>query len=52
MLTYGSKVVIPVEIALHTHHLITFQEALNNAALWKALDLLVSFQEKALLREL
>jgi len=33
MLTYGSEVVLPIEVGLHTHRLTTFQESLNNAAL-------------------
>jgi len=32
MLTYSSEVVLPVELALHTHRLTSFQETLNNAA--------------------
>jgi len=51
ILTYGSKVVLPVEAALHTHRLTTFQEALNNTALREALDLLPSVRGDAFLRE-
>ena len=40
MLTYGSEALLPVEVALHTQRLTTFQETLNNAAPWEALDLL------------
>ena len=39
MLTYVSKAVLLVEIALHTHCFTAFQEILNNAALQEALDL-------------
>jgi len=49
MLTYGSEAVLPVGVALHTHHLTTFQEQLNNAALREALDLLPSIRGDALL---
>jgi len=51
MLAFGSEVVLPVEIALHTHHLTTFQEELNNVALREALDLLSSVLSDAFLRE-
>jgi len=51
MLAYGSEAVLPVEVALHTYQLITFQEELNNAALQEALDLLPSIRADALLRE-
>ena len=50
-LTYGSEVVLPVEVALHTHRRTTFQEAPNNAALREALDLLPSIHGDSLLRE-
>jgi len=40
MLAYGSEAILPVEVALHTYHLTTFKEELNNAALREALDLL------------
>jgi len=33
MLAYGSKVVLPVEVALHIHCSTTFQEELDNEAL-------------------
>ena len=33
MLAYGSEAILPVEVALHTHRLTTFQEELNKAAL-------------------
>ena len=39
MLAYGSEAVLPVKVALQTHRLTTFQEALNNATLREALDL-------------
>jgi len=48
MLGHGSEVVQPVEVALHTHRLTTFQEKLNNAALREALDLLPSVRGGAL----
>ena len=51
MLAYGSEAILPVEVALHTHRLTTFQKELNNAALCKALDLLLSVQGDAFLRE-
>jgi len=51
MLTYGSEAVLPIEIALRTHHLTTLQEALNNVALREALDLLPFVRGGALLRE-
>lgn len=51
MLTYGSEVVLLVEVALHTHQLTTFQETSNNAALREALDLLPSVHGDSLLRE-
>ena len=51
MLTYGSEAVLPVEVALHTHRLTTFQEAANNAALREALDLLPSIRDDSMLRE-
>ena len=51
MLAYGSEAVLPIEVALHTHHLTMFQEELNNATLREALDLLPSVREDALLRE-
>jgi len=50
VLAYGSEAVLPVEVALHTHRLTTFQEELNNAALPEALDL-PSIRGDALLRE-
>ena len=50
MLAYGSEAVLPIEVALHTHGLTTFQEGLNNAALRKALDLFPSIRGDALLR--
>jgi len=39
MLAYGSEAVLPVEVALHTDRLTTFQEGLNNMALREALNL-------------
>jgi len=51
MLAYGSEAVLPVEVAFHTHRLITFQEELNNVALQEALDLLPSIRGDALFRE-
>jgi len=50
ILAYGSKAVLPVEVALHTHRLTTFQEGLNNAALREALNLLPPFVEMPPLR--
>jgi len=52
MLAYGSKVVLPVEVALCTHHLTTFQEELNNKALQEVLDLLLSVRGDDLLIEM
>ena len=49
MLTSGSEVVLPIKVGFHTHCLTTFQEALNNAALYEALDLLPSVRGDALL---
>ena len=40
MLAYGLKVVLLVEIALHTHCLTAFQETLSTSVLREALDLL------------
>ena len=40
MPVYGSKVILPVEVTLHTHWLTTFQGNLNNVTLQKALHLL------------
>ena len=51
MLAYGSKAVLPLKVALHTHRLTTFQDELNNEALREALDLLPSIRGDALLRE-
>jgi len=51
MLAYGSEAVLPIEVALQTHWLTTFQEALNNAALHEALDLIPSIRGDALLSE-
>jgi len=51
MLAYGFEVVLPVEVAFHTHWLTTFLEALNNAALREALDHLPSIRNDALIRE-
>ena len=51
MLAYGSKAVLFVEVALHTHRLAIFEEELNNAALYEALDLLSSICDNAVLRE-
>ena len=51
MLAYESEAVLPVEVALHTHHLTTFQEELNNPALREALDLLLVVRGDALLWE-
>ena len=51
MLAYGSEAVLLVDVDLHTHRLITFEEELNNVALQEALDLLPSICGDALLRE-
>ena len=51
MLAYGSEAILPIEVALHTHRLTTFQAASNNAALREALDLLPSVCGDSLLRE-
>jgi len=51
MLAYGSKAVLLVEVALHTHCVTTFQEELNNATLHEALDLLPSVRGDALIGE-
>lgn len=42
---------LPVKVALYTHHLITFQEELNNEALREALALLPFVRGDARLRE-
>ena len=51
MLANGSEAVLLVEVALHTHHLITFQKELNNTTLREVLGLLPSVRGDALLRE-
>jgi len=51
MLAYGSKAVLPVKVALHTHRLTSFPEALNNVALREPLDLLPFIRGDALFRE-
>jgi len=51
MLAYGSEAALPIEVALHTHRLTSFQETLNNVALREALDLLPSIRGDARLRE-
>jgi len=51
MLTYGSKAILPIEVALHTHRLTIFQETLNNVAMWQAFDSVPSVQGNALLHE-
>ena len=51
MLIYDSEAVLPVKVALHKHHLTTFQESLNNTALPEALDLLSSIHGDALIYE-
>ena len=51
MLAYGSKVMLPVEVAFHTHRLTTFQEDLDHKALQEALDLLLSVWGDAFLIE-
>ena len=51
ILTYVSKAMLPIDVALPTHHLITFQEALSNIAPCEALNLLPSVQGDTLLRE-
>jgi len=51
MLAYDSEAVLLIEVALHTCHLTTFQEQLNNAALREALDLLPFVRGDAFLRE-
>jgi len=40
MLVYGSEAVLPIELAICTHKVTTFQTTLNNQALREALDLL------------
>ena len=50
-LTYDFKVVLPVEVALHTHCLTKFQESLNNSTLREALNLLPSVHGDTLLRK-
>ena len=52
MLTDAFEAVLPVDVALHSYHLSTFQEALNNVALQEVLDLLPSIWGDALLREM
>jgi len=51
MLTYNSKVVLPIEVALHTYQLTTFHESLKSLSLWEALDFLPSLRSEAYLRE-
>ena len=51
MLAYGSKAILPVEVALHTHCLTTFYEELNSAVLREALDLLPTVRGDTLIRE-
>jgi len=51
MLTYGSEALLPVEVALHTQRLTTFQETLNNVALREALDLLPCVRGDTFLRQ-
>jgi len=51
ILAYGLEAVLPVEVTLHTHCLITFQRELINAALREALDLLPSIQGDDLLHK-
>ena len=48
MLAYGSEAVLPIEVALHSYLLKTFQEEFNNAALREALDLFPSIRSDAL----
>jgi len=40
MLVYGSEVVLPIEVPIHTHRVAAFQKTLNSQALQDALDLL------------
>jgi len=39
-LVFGSKAVLPVKVAIHTHRVATFQVTLNNQTSHEALDLL------------
>ena len=41
MLVYGSNAVLPVEVAIYTHQITSFQEDFNYKALRKAHDLLL-----------
>jgi len=50
MLAYESEAFLPVEVALHTQSLTTFQEELKYATLREALDLLPAVRGDALLR--
>ena len=52
MLAYGLEAVLPVEVALHTHRLTTFQETSNNATQREALDPLPSVRGDTLLCEI
>ena len=40
MHVYGSKIMLLMEVIIHTHQLTTFQEDFNNKALREVLDLL------------
>ena len=51
MLVSESKVVLLVEVSVHTYCISTFQENLNNKALKDALDLLLMVRGDAYLRE-
>ena len=51
MLAYRSEAILPVQLALRTHQLSTFQEELNNTTLREALNLLPSIRGDALFRE-
>ena len=51
MLAYGLKAIVPIDVALYTHCLTTFQEELNNEALREALDLLPAIRGDACLQE-
>jgi len=51
MLIYGSRTMLLVEFAIHTHWVTTFQEDLNNKTLSEALDFLPMVRGDTYLKE-
>ena len=51
MLVYSSEAILPVEVAIHTHRVATFQATRNNQALREALNLLPLVRGDTYLRE-